>query len=253
MLFTFAGSGHPNYTGYLLEMICDIELESSPALREAFLACFVVDPTGEKGGFVLGDIYQEGLNRGIEPIIQHKDTDFGSYHVRHIWARNIKDIQELKSEFHAGVGLAKRSGRHKDPHEKPEFKILLREYKNAELHLRRPGRSYNPAKNDDGEPPKARDVDDMRKGIRGLANGGLKKWSVKTTRSRGLREGVDGALATAEDGLESEEDIWNIIDDEAEGQGQMTFGTIHSKDGDLVIEFEGDEGEDENDEQNMVT
>ena len=62
MMFTFAGSGHSNYTGYLLEMICDIELESSPALREAFLMSLLVNPTGEKGGFTPGDIYQEGIN-----------------------------------------------------------------------------------------------------------------------------------------------------------------------------------------------
>ena len=52
MLFTFAGSGHSNYTSYLLEMICEIELESSPALQEAFLLSLLVNATGEKGGFV---------------------------------------------------------------------------------------------------------------------------------------------------------------------------------------------------------
>ena len=92
--------------------MCDIELESSPALQEAFLMSLLVNPTGKRDGFVPADIYQEGLNCGIEPIIQHKDADFGSYHIRHIWAHNIKDTQELKSEFRAGVGLAKRSGRH---------------------------------------------------------------------------------------------------------------------------------------------
>ncbi|KAF8230881.1 hypothetical protein L208DRAFT_1205269, partial [Tricholoma matsutake] len=81
------------------------------------------------------------LNRGIESTIQHKDADFSSYHVRHVWACNIKDIQELKSEFRVGVGLAKRSGHHKDPHERPEFQILLCEYKSAELHLWQPGRA----------------------------------------------------------------------------------------------------------------
>jgi hypothetical protein len=69
MMFTFAGSGHSNYTGYLLEMICDIELESSPTLQEVFLMSLLVNPTSEKGGFTPGDIYQEGLNRGIEPVI----------------------------------------------------------------------------------------------------------------------------------------------------------------------------------------
>ena len=128
MLFTFAGSGHSNYTSYLLEMICKIELESSPALQEAFLLSLLVNPTGEKGGFVPGNIFQEGLNRCIEPIVQRKDAEYGSWHIRHVWARNLKDIQELKLEFRSTVGLSKHSGRHKDPHKKPEFKTLLREY-----------------------------------------------------------------------------------------------------------------------------
>ncbi|KAF8223238.1 hypothetical protein L208DRAFT_1381520 [Tricholoma matsutake] len=128
MMFTFAGSGHSNYTGYLLEMICKIELESYPALREAFLMSLLVNPTGKRGSFTPGDIYQE-------------------------------DIQELKSEFQAGVGLAKRSGCHKDPQEKPEFKILLQECKNAELHLRQPGRAY--AANTSDETVKVCDVDNM--------------------------------------------------------------------------------------------
>ena len=155
MLFTFAGSEHTNYTRYMLEMICDIELESSPALCEAFLTSLLVNLTGEWGGFILGDIYQEGINWGIEPIIQHKDADFGSYHVQHTWAHNIKDIQELKLKFRTGIGLAKHFGCHKDPHEKPKFKILLREFKSAELHLQWPGRTYGTA-NDDNDDPLAK-------------------------------------------------------------------------------------------------
>ena len=143
MLFTFAGSGHSNYTSYLLEIICEIELESSPALQEAFLLSLLVNPTGEDGGFVPGDIFQEGLNRCLEPIVQRKDAEYGSWHIRHVWARNLKDIQELKSEFRSTVGLSKCSGHPKDPHEKPEFKTLLREYRNAEIHLRRPGRTIS--------------------------------------------------------------------------------------------------------------
>ena len=253
MMFTFAGSSHSNYTVYLLEMMCDIELELSPALREVFLMSLLVNPTGEKGGFTPGDIYQEGLNRGIEPVIQHKDADFGSYHVRHIWARNIKDIQELKSEFRTGVELAKCSGCHKDPHEKPEFKILLREYKKAELHLRRPGRTYNVVKNGDDEPVKIFDVDNMRKGVRALTNGSLKKWSTKSTRSRGLREGASNVADVTKDteGSESEEeDMWGVDDnqDETDTQNRMTFGVMHSKDGDMVVEYEGDDEDVDGDE-----
>jgi len=248
MLFTFAGSGHSNYTGYLLEMICDIELESSPALREAFLSSLLVNPTGEKGGFIPCDIYQEGLNRCIEPIVQRKDVEYGSWFIRHVWARNLKDIQELKSEFRSTVGLSKRSGRHKDPHEKPEFKILLREYKKAEIHVRRPGRLISP-KNEDEEAPKVREVDNMMKGIKVLASGGLKKWVVKTVRARGHRDETVTVIEEDE-GSASEDDMWDEQANEIEEgvDGQLTFGIMHAKDGELVVEYEGEDDNIEDEE-----
>ena len=242
MLFTFAGSGHMNYTSYILEMICDIEYESSPELKEAFLFSLVVNPTGEEGGCVPGDIYQEGLNRGIEPIVQRKDAGFGAYHIRHLWSRNMKDIQDLHKTFRTGVGLSKRSGHHKDPHQKPEFKILLRDYKESELHLRRPGRQFEVAKPDDEDESKPQDVNNMQKGICALRNGGLSKWITKTTRGRGLREATtfNGNINGA-DRTELDEDMWEGSDDEDSSADPMTFGIMHSKDGELVVEYEGED------------
>jgi len=249
MLFTFAGSGHTNYTSYILEMICEIEYESSPELKEAFLFSLVVNPTGEEGGCVPGDIYQEGLNRGIEPIVQRKDAGFGAYHIRHLWSRNMKDIQDLHKTFRTGVGLSKRSGHHKDPHEKPEFKILLRDYKESELHLRRPGRQFKVAKPDDEDDLKPRDVNNMQKGISALRNGGLSKWITKTTHGWGLREAttVSGSIDGA-DRTESDKDMWEGSDDEDSSVDPMTFGIMHSKDGELVVEYEGEDDNIEGDE-----
>lgn len=61
MILTFAGSTHGKYTKYLLEMLCDLELESSPELREAFLANWIINPSGKHGQFVAGDKFQEQL------------------------------------------------------------------------------------------------------------------------------------------------------------------------------------------------
>jgi hypothetical protein len=249
MLFTFAGSGHTNYTSYTLEMICDLEFKSSPELKEALLLSLVVNPTGEEGGFVAGDIYQEGLNRGIEPIVQKKDANFGAYHIRHLWSRNIKDIQDLRSTFRTGVGLSKRSGRHKDPHKKPEFKTLLHEYKKAELHVRRPGRVINGKRTDGENVAKGRDVDNMQKGIRALANGGLKKWIGKTTRARGLREDTSNSALESgpnhgdSNNTEMDDDMWlcRDRDEDTSFDGHMTFGVMHAKGGEFVVEYEGDE------------
>lgn len=141
-MFNFAGSGHSRYMGYLLEMVADIELESSPALRNATLDSMICNPSGLPGGSQACDIFQERMNRELEPIIQRKDTDYGSDYVRNMWSRNLKDIYDLKAEMRQDVGLSKRSGRHKHPHSKPEVKTLLRHYKDVELHERRPGRTY---------------------------------------------------------------------------------------------------------------
>lgn len=88
----------------------------------------------------------------------------------------------------------------------------------------------------------------MLKGIKSLANGGLKKWTTKTTKSRGLREGrLETSAAIDEeanvDGSDSEDDMWEHDSDhdpEVSG-GQLTFGIAHAKDGELVIEYEGED------------
>ncbi|KAL0948534.1 hypothetical protein HGRIS_011094 [Hohenbuehelia grisea] len=75
MLLKFAGSSHKKYMGYLLEQVCDLELDSHKELQEASLTSIVVNPEGKVGGFLEADIFQEGLNRCIEPIIPRKDAE----------------------------------------------------------------------------------------------------------------------------------------------------------------------------------
>ncbi|KAM5546217.1 hypothetical protein V8D89_000344 [Ganoderma adspersum] len=75
MTFNFAGSTHSKYTTYLLEMICILELESSPALREVFLRNWLVNPSGEPGRTMEGDLYQEHLNRELEEAIGRGDIE----------------------------------------------------------------------------------------------------------------------------------------------------------------------------------
>lgn len=189
MLLTFAGTSHSKYTTYLLEMLCNIELESSPALQEAIMKAMLVNVSGEAGKWQPGDIVQESLNKSLEPLVQHKNADFGSNAIHNVWSRNTEDINTLKVEIRRGAGLAKRSGRHKAPHERPEVKLLLANHKKVELHSRRPGRTYN-----DG-----RDVDDMRKGIVALDGGVLKAWINKSLRNRGSPE----SASTPDPGVEA--------------------------------------------------
>ncbi|KAL0956773.1 hypothetical protein HGRIS_002893 [Hohenbuehelia grisea] len=236
MALTFAGSNHAKYTQYLLESICQIEFESNDDLKDLILRSELVNLTGNPGDFQPADIVQEGLNRCFEPLIQRKDTEFGSDHVRNVWSRNIKDIYELKEEFRKGLGLAKRSGKHRKPHEKTEVRILLEEYCERELHMRRPGRAI-------GNP---RHVDDMERGIESLQNGGLRKWVARTTRSRGLRKDCNGTGAEDEGGAVNEEDEGEKSDgDESDDSVDdsdlvMTAAKAHARGGCLEYEFDDD-------------
>ncbi|KAJ7846782.1 hypothetical protein B0H13DRAFT_1579800, partial [Mycena leptocephala] len=66
MLFTFAGSTHSNYLNYVLETIINLELESSPGLKEALLLCLLVNIRGLAGHFEEGDYVVEFFNRLLE-------------------------------------------------------------------------------------------------------------------------------------------------------------------------------------------
>jgi hypothetical protein len=222
MVFTFAGSAHSKYTNYLLEMIVDLEYESNSFLKDASLLSMVLNPDRTAGEFTAGDIFQELLNRCIDPIVQRKDADYGSNHVRNIWSRNIKDIYDLKTDFRTDVGLADRSGRHKKPHERPEVKTLYPENRANQLSKRRPGRTY-----DDG-----RNVDNLGGGIKNLAGGVLAKWAKRTTNSR-IRY-LNLSAAPLADDSEHESD-WDD-DSEDEEQTPMTMGNMYYRDGELIID-----------------
>ncbi|KAF8239055.1 hypothetical protein L208DRAFT_1085438, partial [Tricholoma matsutake] len=61
MLFTFTGSSHNKYASYLLEMFCNLELESDPELRTLVFENWLVNPSGLAGHWVPGDLYQEQI------------------------------------------------------------------------------------------------------------------------------------------------------------------------------------------------
>ncbi|KAF9500116.1 hypothetical protein BDN71DRAFT_1577613 [Pleurotus eryngii] len=249
MVLTFAGTSHGKYTGYLLETICTLKLESSKELRELILRSMVINLSGQPGHWQAGDIIQELLNRCLEPIIQRNDIQFGSDYIRNHWAQNILDVYKLKQDLCDSVGLSRHPGKHTKPHEKPEVKILLKEYANLELHSWQPGRIYSAL----------RDVDDMARGIDTLSKGGLSKWVKRTTQSHGLREG-QAAIDMHNDGedVESEgrdSDSESLYDENEASQestdGALTMvGLIHLRDRVVCFELLEDIGDpyDEDDE-----
>ncbi|KII83902.1 hypothetical protein PLICRDRAFT_58707, partial [Plicaturopsis crispa FD-325 SS-3] len=175
MLFTFAGSSHNKYCTYLLETITNLEYECSPELRKALLQISLVNLTGKAGHFSAGDFVQEYFNRLLEAIGEKKGLEYGADFIRNVVSRNLHHMARLKNEWTDGVGLTARSARHADPNANAEIRALLKEYRERELHSRRPGRSIEDT-----------DVDDFQRGLESLRSGKLKKWITRTTRSRGL-------------------------------------------------------------------
>jgi hypothetical protein len=235
MLFTFAGSTHTKYATYLLELITNFELESSQELRETVLNAMVVNLSGKEGGFAAGDIIQEFFNRLLEAIIERKGAQFGEPFVRNVISRNLHHMGRVKTDLRSSIGLSARSGRHSDPHTRPEVKTLLEVYADHELHSRRPGRSI------DGEEV----ADDFACGWERLAKGKIRKWVAETTRVRAMRTQASGFAEKSESSVEGS-DILGVEEgdeEDYEEEGEVedttatsTFGSMSFIDGDFVIE-----------------
>ena len=220
MLFTFAGSSHPKYANYLLETVCNLELESGTELRDAILKSMLVSLSGKEGSFSAADFIQEYFNRLLEAIVEKKGVEYGAHFIRNIISRNLHHFARIKLDLRNGVGLAKRSGRHTAPHLRPEVTQLLAAYRDSELHSRRPGRMY-----DD------RDVDDFQRGLIKLRNGKLKKWVMDTTRTRNLCKTQDPPAAPMDEDEDEEPE-----DDSLGMPEDMTIGFMEMVDGELRIE-----------------
>jgi hypothetical protein len=228
MLITFAGSTHSKYVTYLLETIVNLELECGPELRDAILKGLLVNLAGKEGGFSAGDFIQEYFNRLLEAIVQRKGVDYGARYSRDVISRNLHHLARLKMQFRDGVGLSRRSGKHTDPHTRPETVTLLAKYKEYELHLRRPGRSIEPD-----------DTDQFQKGIEKLESGKLRAWASETTRSRARKfdsETVDHCPnEKGQDDSDTEEAEDDNREDGEEGT-ELSHGLMQMVDGELIIE-----------------
>ncbi|KAK1218046.1 hypothetical protein PQX77_019275 [Marasmius sp. AFHP31] len=134
LLFCFASSSHKKYAQYLLEVIIDLEYESSPELHQAVLSTAVATLSGMPGTHRCCDLLQEFFQRILEEIVQHKGAEFGQHFIRHIIARNLAHFQHLKEDFLGGVGLEKRSQRRSKPRYEAELRILQDLYRRSDVH-----------------------------------------------------------------------------------------------------------------------
>ena len=209
MMFAFAGSSHKKYAQYLLETVIDFELESSPQLRDALLSTGVANISGRPGGYKPTDLLQEYSQRMLEAIVQHKGAEFGERFIREGIARNLAHFQRLKEEFLGGVGLERHSQRRSKPSLDTEMRILLKEYREGELHSFRKGRRFGEVSSHETQ---------FDTGVRNLNSGLLKKW---TTRMMLLRDSNQQSASTllhvpssslAAESQDDEADITDALD-----------------------------------------
>ncbi|KAF8962188.1 hypothetical protein BDZ97DRAFT_1759423 [Flammula alnicola] len=243
MILTFAGSTHSKYMNYLLEMLCDLELESSKELREAFLSNWIINPSGEAGRFVAGDKFQEQLQDEMYEHIGRKDRGFDEDYMRKVIAPNAYRFVLVKKTITQGLGLAKRGYKHSEPHTNPEMAKLLQVYQNEQLHLFRKGRTYG------GDPRK---TDDLGRGVQRLMEGKLAAWVRDTTRTRIVNksappEVVERELTELETAMDALDEEINIQQNQEAAETRTAGQVLQLADGELVFEYEGDvdEGDDE--------
>ncbi|KAJ3775082.1 hypothetical protein FB446DRAFT_843468 [Lentinula raphanica] len=187
VMFCFAGSSHQKYAQYLLESIIDLELESSPELREVILETSLVNLDGYSGHFQACDIVHEYYNRILEAIVQHKGRDYGEHFIREGIARHLHHFRQLKHSFLDGVDIQHRSARHSKPTFRAEIQTLLEEYRLQELHSYRVGRGF-------GEEKVVQT--DFQIGQEAMESSSLRKWTnrMMLMRSRDLRNFSDNVV-----------------------------------------------------------
>ncbi|OSC96922.1 hypothetical protein PYCCODRAFT_1335561, partial [Trametes coccinea BRFM310] len=175
MMFKFEGSSHSKYGTYLLEQLCSLELESSDVLRSTFLKNWLVNPSGEPGKTLEGDLFEEHVNLILEESITRKDAEWDNTFLREVISPNACHFIELKNLWGIGVGLSKRRGHHPEPHSRPEIRRLLETYNEEELHLFRKGRSY---------PDSPLAVNTFSEGIKNLEKKKLRRFISESCRAR---------------------------------------------------------------------
>ncbi|THH05249.1 hypothetical protein EW146_g9952 [Bondarzewia mesenterica] len=182
-IFTFSGSSHSKYPGYLLEMVANLELESHPDLRDWFMQNWLVNLKGEAGHWMEGDKMVEHNNNELQKLLSRKDVEWGGPFMREVVSPNIFRLSESKTAFVQAIGLQQKSTQHPPLHTQPEFVTLTEIYKKEELHLFHPGRDYG---------RKGRDVADYERGADRLREGKLARWVHNTTSMRNLARDARG-------------------------------------------------------------
>ncbi|KZV86613.1 hypothetical protein EXIGLDRAFT_840603 [Exidia glandulosa HHB12029] len=111
-VFMFAGCGATKYTTELVELICQLEYELPPELRDSILGNWLANPTGRSGGWVPLDLMLERLIRMLKKLADRRDTTFGADFYRRVVSPNIRGLLRVKDDLRAALGIGPRSKRH---------------------------------------------------------------------------------------------------------------------------------------------
>lgn len=142
MLFTFAGSSHNKYTGYLLDTIAFLEFDAGPELRALFLQNWLVNLSGEANRYIEKDLMQEHHNDILEGRIKRGGVEWDSRQMRDIHSRMVHHTERIKKEMRSTLALLPKGWKHPTPNDRPEIWRLLDVYRTTQLHTFRKGRQY---------------------------------------------------------------------------------------------------------------
>jgi len=197
MLFTFAGSSHNKYTGYLLDMIAFLEVDAGPELRNLFLRNWLVNLSGEPGRYLEKDLMQEHYNDILEGRIKRGGVEWDSKQMRDIHSRMVHHTERIKKEMRSTLTLSPKGWKHPKPHDRPEIKILLNVYRATQLHTFRKGRQYQSS---------TQFEDEFSQGVKRLPEK-LKKWKAELTHSDLMATtSLEGFKTSVPDNTVEEED-----------------------------------------------
>ncbi|KAJ7633589.1 hypothetical protein DFH06DRAFT_1139927 [Mycena polygramma] len=169
-IFKFAGSSHQNYVNYLLEVYCMLRYEASKDLSDAILNNWLLNIKGELGKWLPGDLHQEHYNKWLEDMIQKHGGDFDNKFYRETISPNVHHFLQIKAEVETAFNLERRSQTHTSPHLRDELTLLLKAFKEEEVHLFRSGRSLGHAA-----------VNQFARGYRRLEEGKMEAFLTKST------------------------------------------------------------------------
>ncbi|KAJ7708549.1 hypothetical protein B0H16DRAFT_1667975 [Mycena metata] len=145
LIFTFAGTSNQNYMGYLLDLHALLEFEYSPELKEAILNNWLLNLAGEVGRWIEADLMQEHYNKWLEDMVKRCGGNFDDKFYRQTLAPNVQHFLKIKEDIESAFDLKRRSKSHTSPHLRDETHLLLRMYKEDQLHLFRSGCSMGHA------------------------------------------------------------------------------------------------------------